>query len=610
MATNAASPQINPEAYPWAESPALPIFSRYLVGMRWVLILLMSLLTLWFSSNPLFGIPVHTGRISPWLVVAAIIACNVPLSVWIWRRWLPAGGSRMHWLVASEALQAIGWTALAGGSSFFFLFFMLAIVESSVVYSWRAMLRLVLLLVTLRLLMTIPDLVQQRTTIATSLAQPMVVGMLFVGALLTILNEQVRREQHARREDAIVAARNAALNQIASQLSNSGFDVERLRAILLAGAHSFLQAEFTLILRYAEEADGAGWHVLASTTERHPVGQRVSGWNDILAEQGLTLMGAGYQLPLPAFVRNDGIDQLIGASLTAPAYTVRGALIIGRRAPQALSENEQLFVGSLVREAGIALRNARLYVLEQEQVKALQRFEAARSTFFSTVAHELKTPLTVLKTLALSQLDLPTIPPAVLAEISEATEQNLRRIETLINDLLEVTRLEAEAITLRPHALDLAMHAERFVAGMRPLVERRQRHVQLVVAGVLPLVWADAKRVDQVLVNLVNNAVKFAPPASTVEVTIAPTNHDRDVQVCVLDRGPGVPNDERARVFEKFYTKAADKALTGLGLGLFICRELVRLHGGQIWLEDRPGGGSCFCFTLPQLREDTADAES
>lgn len=84
---------------------------------------------------------------------------------------------------------------------------------------------------------------------------------------------------------------------------------------------------------------------------------------------------------------------------------------------------------------------------------------------------------------------------------------------------------------------------------------------------------------------------------------------EREVRVCVLDRGPGVAPDERDRIFEKFYTKSADKALVGLGLGLFICRELVRLHGGRIWLEDRDGGGSCFCFTLPRLREEGGDAQ-
>lgn len=458
MATDAAASHVVPETYSWPDAQAVPGFGKYLVGLRWGLIALSSALTLWFAGHPLFGIPAHRGPASPWLVVLAVIACNLPLSIWIWREW-PPGGARRHWLVAADTAQAVGWTLLAGGSSFFFVLFLLAMLQAAMLYSWQTMLRLVPMLAVARLLMALPDLGQQRTTIASALAQPMAVYMLLIGALLATLSEHVRREQRARREAALLAQ-----------------------------------------------------------------------------------------------------------------------------------------------------RNARLYALEQAQVQALQRFEAARSTFFSTVAHELKTPLTVLKTLSLSQLDLPNIPPAVLAEVSEATDQNLLRIETLINDMLEVTRLEAAAVTLRPHALDLAQHAERFVAGMRSPVQRKNRQIQLALAPGLPPVWADAKRVDQVLVNLVNNAVKFAPPASVVELRVAPAG-EQEVRVCVLDRGPGVPPGERDRIFDKFYTKSADKALTGLGLGLFICRELVRLHGGRIWLEDRDGGGSCFCFTLPRWREGGGDAQ-
>jgi signal transduction histidine kinase len=452
MATDAAAPYIEPEAQ------GLPNMAWYLVALRWVLILLSAVLTLWFSTQPLLRIPVHEGPVNPWLVTLGVLAYNVPLSIWLWRHWPPSGAPR-HWLLAADVAQAVVWTLLAGGSSFFFVLILPAVLHATMLYSWRTMLLVVPLLATLRLLMTIPDLILERTTVATILAQPMAFGMLLVGTLLTILSEQVRREQRGRRE-----------------------------------------------------------------------------------------------------------------------------------------------------AAQLAERNARLYALEQQQVQALQRFEAARSTFFSTVAHELKTPLTVLKTLSISQLDLPNIPPAVLAEIGEATDQNLLRLETLINDLLEVTRLEAAAITLRPHALDLAQHAERFVAGMRSPIQRKNRRLELALAPGLPQVWAEGRRVDQVLVNLVNNAAKFAPPASAVKVQIAPAG-DHEVQVCVLDRGPGVPPDERERVFEKFYTKSPDKALAGLGLGLFICRELVRLHGGRIWLEDRDGGGSCFCFTLPRLREESGDAQ-
>jgi two-component system sensor histidine kinase KdpD len=263
---------------------------------------------------------------------------------------------------------------------------------------------------------------------------------------------------------------------------------------------------------------------------------------------------------------------------------------------------------SLALEIDVALRNARLYAQEQAQVTRLHRFEALQSTFFSAIAHELKTPLTVLKALVPSLQQLSKLPTEMQTEVTEILEQNLTRMETLVADLLESMRLEADAAALYRRPTNLIGRTQRVIDSLSPLLERKRRRVTLSAVSDLPLVWADGRRVEQILCNLINNAAKFAPPESTIEVDLYAV--DNAVQVCVADAGAGVPPDQRERIFDKFYIAVKDKALAGTGLGLFICRELVRLHNGRIWVEDRPGGGSRFCFTLPVANEETADEKS
>jgi two-component system sensor histidine kinase KdpD len=255
---------------------------------------------------------------------------------------------------------------------------------------------------------------------------------------------------------------------------------------------------------------------------------------------------------------------------------------------------------------------AQLYAREQEQVARLRRFEALQATFFSATAHELKTPLTVLKTLAPTLCPLPHLPSQTQTEISQTFAQNLERLELLVADMLESVRLEAGAVALHPRSLDLAGRTRRVLERLTPLLERKQQQFELQAPAHLPPVQADGKRVEQILSNLIDNAAKFAPPASVIEVSLSqdcPSDGPGWVQIAIADAGPGVPPQEREFIFDKFYS-AGDKALAGVGLGLFICRELVWLHGGHIWVEERPGGGSRFCFTLPLASEETMDEES
>jgi signal transduction histidine kinase len=120
-------------------------------------------------------------------------------------------------------------------------------------------------------------------------------------------------------------------------------------------------------------------------------------------------------------------------------------------------------------------------------------------------------------------------------------------------------------------------------------------------------VLADGSQIDHVITNLLVNAIKFSPPDSAISITLHP--EDTVMRACVEDEGPGIPKDERERIFDKFYSVAAGKTSGGAGLGLYICRELVHKHGGRIWVEERPGSGSRFCFTLPLVGDENTQEE-
>lgn len=144
--------------------------------------------------------------------------------------------------------------------------------------------------------------------------------------------------------------------------------------------------------------------------------------------------------------------------------------------------------------------------------------------------------------------------------------------------------------------------------NLAPLMEKKNLTARITSQRSIPPVWAEARHLDQILSNLVNNAIKFSPANSVIEIELHKLGDY--AQVCVSDRGPGVPAEQKERIFDKFFVGVEHEALAGVGLGLFISRELVRLHGGKIWVEDNPAGGSRFYFTIPLATQEAIDEKS
>ena len=219
--------------------------------------------------------------------------------------------------------------------------------------------------------------------------------------------------------------------------------------------------------------------------------------------------------------------------------------------------------------------------------------EQMRSSLLSSVSHDLRTPLAVMTGAASSLLE-DAIDAPTRRELTETILQEALRLNRLVRNLLDMTRLEAGAVQVKKEWQPLEEVVGSALTRMEDALSGRE--VRTDLPADLPLVPLDAVLIQQVFVNLLENAVKYTPAGSPLEIRA--WAREGGVELVVADRGPGIPPGEEARIFDKFYRVAGGQG-GGVGLGLAICRGIVMAHGGQLFVVDRAGGGAEFHFRLP-----------
>ncbi len=260
----------------------------------------------------------------------------------------------------------------------------------------------------------------------------------------------------------------------------------------------------------------------------------------------------------------------------------------------------------------------RAAIVVHQDVTALKEAERLKDEFIGIAAHELRTPLAVLKGFAqtlivqTSRGNGPELSDWQLEALQGIDQSTLRLVE-LIEDLLDVTRLQAGRLSLRLEPTDLVALIRRAVARLQLTTEQHSISLNTTLPDLV--VDVDARRMEQVLGNLIGNAIKYSPQGGPVEVTIRAEKKTQSALISISDRGIGIPVQQQARLFGRF--ERADNARTygigGTGLGLYLCRELVERQGGRIWFESVEGEGSTFFVSLPittqaDLEESAADA--
>jgi signal transduction histidine kinase len=286
-----------------------------------------------------------------------------------------------------------------------------------------------------------------------------------------------------------------------------------------------------------------------------------------------------------------------------------GVFALGRRAVRPFADKQIELVQTFADQAAIAIENVRLFDEIQDKSRQLEVASQHKSQFLANMSHELRTPLNAI--LGYTEL----MADGIYGELPEKTMGVLKRLESngrhllgLINDVLDLSKIEAGQLVLELTDYSFEDIAQTVRSTLEPLAADKKLAFKVEVASKMPAGQGDGRRLTQVLINLVGNAIKFTDAG---EVVISAGASDGSFHLSVRDTGPGISEADQAKLFQEF--QQADNAITrkkgGTGLGLAISKRIIEMHGGKIWVESQLGQGSTFSFTVPVRVERQVDLE-
>ena len=302
----------------------------------------------------------------------------------------------------------------------------------------------------------------------------------------------------------------------------------------------------------------------------------------------------------------------LASLLILPLRTRRetlGALLIAANDPERRMTDDKLPLAEVLAErAALAIENAKLYTEQVDARRKVEDLSRLKDEFLSIASHELRTPVTSIK--GYTQLAKTLIRENDLATSEEYLDTALDQIDRmarLILELLDVSRIETGKLEIRREAIEWPRFVRDVVHRHHTAVSDRRFHLD--VPEMAAVIMGDRDRLEQVLGNLLENAVKYSPEGS--EILVGVETRDGHVVTSVSDRGIGIPTDELSQVFERFHRgrQVSSTNYGGLGLGLYITKQIVERHGGTIWVESKEGAGTTFSFALPRAPVQSAESD-
>jgi signal transduction histidine kinase len=407
-----------------------------------------------------------------------------------------------------------------------------------------------------------------------------------------------------------------ALGEV-SQAVNSTLDLETVLSTIVAKAAQLSGTEAGAIYGYDEQARefhlratyGMDQELIDALTQRH-IDLDDPNIGEVFAQRE-PLQVADLKEEAASELNKIALRAGYRARMVAPLLRgedIVGMLVVRRRTPGEFAKNTVDIIKTFAAQSALAIQNARLFHEIEDKSRQLEEASQHKSQFLANMSHELRTPLNAI--LGYTELMADGAygePSEKMLGILKRLEANGRHLLGLINDVLDLSKIEAGQLELELSDYSVQDIAQTVRSTLEPLAADKKLAFKVEMAAGLPSGHGDGRRLTQVLINLVGNAIKFTDAG---EVAIKAEANNGLFYVSVRDTGPGISGGDQAKLFQEF--QQADNAITkkkgGTGLGLAISKRIIEMHGGKIWVESQLGQGSTFAFTLPVVVDHQVEA--